>query len=442
MSFFPAFSSSCNKTEPNERTRFRLNYKWWLVAMLWLVCFLNYADRQAIYSVFPGLSREFGFDKVQLGLIGSAFMWVYAAGAPIAGFIGDRVRRKIVISAGFVFWSVITVATGWCTNFQQFFIARALEGLGETFYFPASTALMSDFHGPNTRSKALAFHQSSVYIGSIAGSFLAAWFAEHLNWRYGFYLLGGFGIVSAAALSGLLHEPSGDATGEVKKPDKHSPRESIGRLLRNPPFLILLSVFVCANFVATIFLTWTPTFLVEKFHLRLTVAGLSGSVFIHLASAFSVPVGGIAADRLSRRFTWGRPAVQMTGLLIGSTFVFLIGTTSDLVLLLAAMIGFGLCKGLYDSNIFASAFDVVDPDARSTAAGVMNAVGWGGGALGPVAVGWIAKYGKYANEIDNMSMAIAYCGVIYLAGAALLVMAILCISRKAAEPSCLGILEQ
>jgi MFS family permease len=56
------------------------DYKWWVVLMLWFVCFFNYADRQAIYAVFPKLKEEFGFDKVQLGLIGSAFMWVYAAG--------------------------------------------------------------------------------------------------------------------------------------------------------------------------------------------------------------------------------------------------------------------------------------------------------------------------------------------------------------------------
>ena len=62
--------------------------------MLWFVCFFNYADRQSIFSVFPKLRQEFGFSPVQLGLIGSAFMWVYAAGAPLAGLIADRVRRK------------------------------------------------------------------------------------------------------------------------------------------------------------------------------------------------------------------------------------------------------------------------------------------------------------------------------------------------------------
>lgn len=78
----------------------RPTYKWSVVLMLWFVCFLNYGDRQAISAVFPKLKEEFGFDKVQLGLIGSAFMWVYAFGAPVAGYVGDRLRRKNLILGG------------------------------------------------------------------------------------------------------------------------------------------------------------------------------------------------------------------------------------------------------------------------------------------------------------------------------------------------------
>ena len=47
---------------------------------------------------------------------------------------------------------------------------------------------------------------------------------------------------------------------------------------------LLMAAFVGANFVATVFLTWTPTSLVEKFHFRLATAGLSGTAFIHLAA--------------------------------------------------------------------------------------------------------------------------------------------------------------
>lgn len=425
--------------------------------MLWFVCFFNYADRQAINSVFPMLRQEFGFDEVQIGLIGSAFMWVYAAGAPLAGFIGDRVRRKDLILGGCIFWSLVTVMTGWCQRFWQFVAVRALEGFGETFYFPASMSLTSDYHDARTRSRALSFHQSSVYFGTIAGSWWGAWFAEHHGWRSGFYFFGTAGIVLAVVLYRFLCEPQrGEAdtvglnvsarndktTPERRSDDFQSghdglthtaplPLSEVARAVATQPVAVLLMLaFIAANFVATIFLTWTPTFLVEKFQFKLTSAGLSGSVFIHLASAASVPLGGLLADVLSRRIAGGRMLVQLAGLLVGSVFVFLVGTTHSVGMLLAAMAGFGFCKGLYDSNIFASLYDVMEPRVRATAAGLMNTVGWTGGALGPLYVGWATKYGHHASKADNMSEAIAWGGVAYLLGAFALAMAVVSVARK------------
>jgi MFS family permease len=413
--------------------------------MLWCICFFNYADRQAIFSVFPRLKEEFHFDKVQLGLIGSAFMWVYAAGAPFAGLLCDRFRRKDLILGGCLFWSLVTITTGWCSKLWHFVTVRAVEGFGETFYFPASMSLASDYHDPRTRSRALAFHQSSVYIGTILGSWLAAWFAESYGWRLGFYFFGTMGMLLALVLYRFLREPKrGAADPSESVPVRLAPidrekdpqpvrntderpftvRETLRVIFRTPSVPLLMLAFVGANFVATIFLTWTPTFLVEKFHFKLTSAGLSGTVFIHLASACSVPVAGWLADRLSRHFAGGRMIVQAAGLVAGSAFVFLVGKTPSANTLVVAMSIFGICKGFYDSGIFASLFDSIEPRARGAAAGLMNTVGWGGGALGPLFVGFASKYGGKPTEVENMSDAIAWCGAVYLVAAVLVAAAI------------------
>lgn len=411
-------------------------YRWWVVFMLWFVCFFNYADRQAIFSVFPMLAEEFGFNEVELGLIASAFMWVYAAAAPMAGLIGDQVRRKDLILGGCAFWSVVTMLTGWCSRLSHFVAVRALEGFGETFYFPASMSLVSDYHGPATRSRALSLHQSSVYVGTIAGSWLGAVIAEAYGWRYGFYAFGGAGLVLALVLYGFLREPRrGQSEGApARAADVLPPLAALGAVLRHPTALLLMAAFVAANFVATIFLTWTPTFLVQKFHFRLSAAGLSGAVYIHLASALTVPLGGLLADRWAARWAGGRALVQAGGLLLGSGFVFVVGTTADVTTLLLTMALFGACKGVYDANIFAALYDVVEPRARATGAGLMNTVGWGGGALGPLLVGLATRYGSAETAVENMSRAIAWCGAIYLIGATLLVLAAVT-SRRAVPAS-------
>jgi len=390
--------------------------------MLWFVCFFNYADRQALSGVAPKLKEEFGFTNDEIGLIGSAFMWVYAAAAPLAGFIGDRFRRKDLILGGCLFWSFVTVMTGWCGKLWQFVSVRALEGFGETFYFPASMSLVSDYHSPKTRSRAMSFHQSSVYAGTILGSWLGAWFAAHIGWRCGFYFFGGAGIVVAVALCFFLREPRRGQAESVATTSGPSPGVGVvlGDIFRTPTGVALMAVFAGANAIAGVFLFWTPTFLKEKFHFELTTAGLSGAVYIHLASALSVPLAGFVADRLARRMAGGRMLPQALGLLIGAGFIVLVGLTESIGVLILAMVCFGICKGFYDAGIFASLYDVVHPRSRASAAGVMNTVGWIGGALATKLTGWYADNGPYGSAVANMSHFIAYGGVLYLGGAVVL----------------------
>jgi MFS family permease len=401
------------------------SYKWLVVFMLWFVCFFNYADRQAISAILPKLEEEFRFTKTQQGLIGSAFMWVYAGCALLAGYAGDRMRRKDLILGGCLFWSAVTALTGWCSRFWHFIAVRALEGFGETFYFPASMSLLSDYHGPRTRSRALSLHQSSVYIGTIAGSWLGAVFAQAYGWRSGFYFFGAAGMLLALVLFFVLREPRRGASEST--PPAPEPREAFGpslaKIVSAPAVPLLMLAFVCANSIATVFLTWTPTFLFEKFHFKLSTAGLNGAVYIQFASALGAPIGGLLADRWAHRGS-GRVGVQALGLLLGAGFIFLIGMTRDVTTLLIAMTCFGFFKGLYDSNIFAALYDYVAPSHRALAAGLMNTVGWGAGALGPLAVGWLADHGRHSDKMENMSEAIAYGGIVYLVGAGVLIGAV------------------
>ncbi len=422
-------------TGPNmaERTA----YRWWVVFMLWFVCFFNYADRQAIFSVFPLLERELGLSKFQLGLVGSAFMWVYAALAPFAGFTGDRSSRKKLILGGFSFWSVITVATGWAVRFWHLIAFRALEGLGEAFYFPASMSMISDYHGKRTRSRAMSFHQSSVYIGTIGGGALGGLFGEYYGWRTGFYVFGVSGLALSLILMRFLREPQRGQSEAAAAPGAPGRpvgvREVLLEVFRSPTAILLLAVFCGANFVAATFLTWTPLFLREKFQMNLAVAGLTATIYIQLASAVGSPAGGFLADTLARRFAGGRMVTQMIGLALGAPFIFITGTTRSVPALVAAMACFGFFKGMYDANIFASIYDVIHPRARATAAGVMNSVGWMGGALAPAIIGWVVSNAGAANEVAAMSRAVAMGGIVYLAAASLLLVGAAVFVRRDAQ---------
>jgi len=383
-------------------------YKWAVVAMLWWVCFFNYADRQAIFSVFPLLKTEMNLSDVQLGVVGSAFMWVYALAGPFAGWVGDRVSRKTLILGGLIFWSLVTIGTALSTQYWQLVLCRALEGLGESFYFPASMSLVSDYHGKATRSRAMSLHQSSVYAGTIAGGALSGYMGQHYGWQSSFYIFGILGCLLGVLLLALLKEPQRGATED--EPVGHGSIQlgaGLGRELReifaHRMVPILMVVFIGANFVAVIFLTWMPSFLFRKFGMSLSMAGLNGTAYLQIASVLGVLAGGAIADRLRAKVPWGRMRTQMIGLLLGVPFIFLTGWTLSVPVLILAMSGFGFFKGMYDANIWAGLYDVVSPIHRATALGLMNSLAWLGGSAAPVAVGWLAERGGLSLAVSGGS---------------------------------------
>jgi MFS family permease len=406
------------------------HYKWWVVAMLWSISFFNYADRQAIFSVFPLIEREMHLSPVQLGILGSAFAWVYGLAAPFAGMIVDRVRRKTAILGGLQAWSLICMATVLSWDFKHLVFWRAAEGLGETFYYPASMSLISDYHGRTTRSRAMGMHQTSVYMGTIGGGFFAGLIGQHYGWRWSFIVFGGLGILLGIVLNRYLIEPArgaaeasdaardiGASTHAAAPATRLSFTEFLRLVGRTPTLLCLMGAFMCANFVAVVLLSWMPKFLYDKFSMSLATAGLTATVFVQLASMAGSPTGGWLADTLRRRSPRGRIAVQMLGVLGGAPFVMLCGLTPSVSTLILALTAWGFFKGLYDANIFASAFDVVRPEARGSAAGFMNCVGWlGGGGTAPIVIGWIA-------ERQSLGQAIALASTVYIGAAVLLLTA-------------------
>jgi MFS family permease len=412
-----------------------MSYKWRVVAMLWFISFFNYADRQAIFSVFPLLEREMHLTPVQLGLLGSGFAWVYGLSAPFAGLLVDRVRRKTAILGGLHAWSLICMATVLSRNFRHLFLFRAAEGLGETFYFPASTSLISDYHGSETRSRALGLHQTAVYMGTIGGGYFAGLLAETYGWRLSFVVFGGLGVLLGFALNRFLIEPPRGATDVATIGAAATNAGGLGfgafvRLAaRTPTLLCLLGAFMCANFVAVVLLSWMPKFLFDRFHMGLAMSGLTATIFVQLASMAGAPIGGWLADAWRRRSPRGRMAVQAIGMFCGAPFVVVCGLTQSVGTLIIALTFWGFFKGLYDANIFASVFDVVPPDARGRAAGFMNMIGWlAGGGSAPLVIGLVASR-------SSLGLAMALASVVYVAAGLLLIVGMMFLRESAAKTS-------
>jgi MFS family permease len=387
--------------------------------MLWWTGFFNYADRQAIFSVFPLLEKQMHLDTVQLGWLGSSFALIYGLAGPFAGAVVDRVRRKQAILGGLYIWSLICAATAWSRNFGQLLLFRAAEGLGEAFYFPASMSMISAYHGVETRSRAMGLHQTSVYVGTIAGGYFGGRIGQQYGWRWSFVLFGGLGMLLGVFLNRGLREPDRNAAPAAPTP---TPEPNGGASLReailgNQSAMLLLLAFLLNNFVAVVLLTWMPKFLYDEFHLSLAMSGLTATLYVQMASMAGSPAGGWLADAWRKRTPGGRMLVQALSVLAGAPFVVLCGHTRSVPMLLLALTVWGWFKGMHDANIFASLFDVIPTAVQGKAAGLMNMTGWlGGGATAPVVIGYLARS-------MGLGPAISFTAVAYVAAGILLLIA-------------------
>jgi MFS family permease len=402
---------------------------WTAVGLLWFCGFFNYADRQAVFSVFPLLGEEFGLTKVHKGAIGSAFMVVYALMAPVAGFVVDRSSRRWLIAGGLGAWSLVCAVTGTAKSYGQLLFYRAAEGLGESFYFPASMSLLADHHGPRTRSRAMSVHQTSVYVGTAAGGILAGVLGQRYGWRSPFWVLGVLGMLYAVFLARVLVEPKrGGAEPEeagvspdAKPADGPAPgfAASVLEVIANPAAAMLLVVFAGANFVAGTLLAWLPEFVLERHRLDVQGAATVAGLFFPAGNLIGALTGGALADAAARRFRAGRVLVQAAGLLLGAPCVWLAGTAGSLAVLVPSLVGIGLAKGIYDANIFASIFDVVRPEVRGTAAGLMNTAAWASASAAPLLVGYLSMTHGLGGTIAGTSAVYIVAGVLALAAGAL-----------------------
>src|SRR5438034_1267656 len=101
------------------------------VLVLFAINILNFYDRHVPGALVEPMRREFHLSDMQIGLLGSVFIWLYAImGVPL-GRIADSGSRKKLLAWGLVVWASLTACAAIATNFSILLISRVGAGLGE-----------------------------------------------------------------------------------------------------------------------------------------------------------------------------------------------------------------------------------------------------------------------------------------------------------------------
>src|ERR1700730_16485093 len=182
--------------------------RWYILLLISLMYLITYLDRVNISTAAPVISKEFGFDKITMGVIFSAFVWAYAMFQVPGGWLGDRFGARNVLTILVSYWSIMTAATAAASGATSFIVFRFLFGIGEAGAFPGATRAMQLWYPRRERGFAQGFtHSASRFGAFIAPSIIVLIITGHLaigslsmsvpalGWRWAWYLCGAVGML-------------------------------------------------------------------------------------------------------------------------------------------------------------------------------------------------------------------------------------------------------
>ncbi len=387
------------------------NRRWQAVAFLFAAFALCYVDRQAAFSIFPVLKKELGFSSVQLGLVGSLFVWSYALTMPLAGRLADIFRRDRLLIASLVLWSVSTLGTALSGSVAAFLGWRVMMGLTESLYFPAAMAILATLHPGPTRSRALSIHQSAQLFGIVAGGWYGGWAAEQIGWRNGFTTLCFVGIAYSFVLLFFFRKipPSRTMARPVS--------DGLRKLFHSPLFLLLAATFFCFCGVLWIVYAWLPDLLYERFGLSLSTSGFNATLYVQVGCGLGTVLGGWLADRMAVRVRAARFYTIGCGVILSMPCVYLAFRASSLDEFRIFATAFGLLSGLAIGNWFAAAYDVVREQDYGFATGLLNMTGGVSAGIAMLLAGVYKSTLGLAGIMAWASVLAALAGVALLVGA-------------------------
>jgi MFS transporter, Spinster family, sphingosine-1-phosphate transporter len=335
--------------------------------------FLNYMDRYVGAAASPLIQKEFHLSDSQVGLLGSAFLLVYAVAAVPFGYWADRGVRKTVVAAGVAIWSLATLFTGFARSFPQLFVSRAVLGIGEAGYYPAGTSMLSDYFPKEQRGRTMSIWGAGSTFGIAVGFAGGGYIAEKFGWRSAFFFAAVPGIVFALLAFGLREPLRGSAekVGRAVEKIHDASLRNFVDLLRIPTLRATILSQTLLYFVLASNAFWLPILLTRRFNLSVGKAGLLAGVVLVSGGLIGTLAGGWIADRRAKNNPSAHLQVGIAGFLLGAVFITiaLIAplNVGPIPVFVPAFVLAVICLYLYSGPFSAVAQNVVSPGLRASA---------------------------------------------------------------------------
>jgi MFS transporter, ACS family, hexuronate transporter len=334
----------------------RVQYRWVVGFLIFLITLVNFIDRSAISFVSASLKKEFHFTDTEMGTIFSAFGLGYVILTALGGWLVDRFGTRIVWALAAVMWSIFVGFMGFAGGFVSFVALRFLLGVAEGPHFPAISKTVGDWLLPLERARALSLGLIAIPLSSMVGSPIISYLVVDFGWRSMFFIVSAFGIVWGIVWYFLFRDRPEDsrfvsiqecnliASSRIKKEidtgiDWHF-------ILTHPALIANNVAYFAFGYMLFFATLWLPDYFLSQHSLNLKSVGWYLTIPWFVAAAF-LQVGGMLSDWLYKKTKSSRIArshvIWVSQLLAAVCFVLLsyTNTLGASIVFLSLGLGFG-----------------------------------------------------------------------------------------------------
>lgn len=337
------------------------------------------------------MRKQFHLDDAQIGLLITAFTWIYAIiGVPL-GRLADVASRKKILAGGVAVWAALTALGGLASTYALLLFSRAGVGVGEATCAPTATSWLGDIFPAEKRSRIMALFMLGVPIGGALGYFFSGPLAQAYGWRVAMVLASVPAILLVPALL-LLREPQRGAS-EVHQARFES--GSMWSILRIPTFWWIIASGALLNFNAYAFATFLPAFLSRVHGLSLAASDIATGTAYLSGGIAGGALAGVLGDVVARRSKSGRMlCAAFTAL--AAIPLSCVGILQPRGSLGMALIFLGLTYAAltsYYGLVYSALHDIIAPTQRGAAMAIyFLAMYMLGASFGPLLTGKLSDY--------------------------------------------------
>ncbi|MDN3509568.1 MAG: phosphoglycerate transporter protein PgtP [Candidatus Neptunochlamydia sp.] len=391
----------------------KAKYRYWRTRIFYSI-YIGYAmfyfTRKSFTFSMPALMTDLGFDKTDLGFLGTLLAVTYAISKFLSGVISDKSSLRVLMGAGLVLTGILNLCVGFSSSILLFGIFLGLNGFFQGWGSPPCAKLLTYWYSQTERGRWWGIWNTSHNIGGAVIPILCAFAIQAFGWRYAMYLPGVMAIVIGLFLINRIRntpkqvdlptiekyrndypEDKGKETIEEEK--NFSPREIlVERILKNKFIWVLAISYFFVYIVRIAIYDWVQLYLMEEKGYSLMIAG-SCVFWFEIGGIF----GSLAAGSLSDTVFHGRRGpiniLFTVGVVANLLFLWFIPSVSLVTISIAIFI-FGFLIFGPQMLIGMAAAELVDKEAAGTATGFAGLFAYAGAACAGWPIGWvIEKFG-------------------------------------------------